>query len=169
MNINCDQFSWFDASTEVKELLVLATKTWENPEESLKYMEQALAQNEKDTNLDILVAAYRYFYYQNNYDLALKMANKIIAIIKQSEQLPDDWKSMKPTLVSRQEESQIRLLLNTYAAMGMILAKLGDLEQSKRIIKNIQSMNEKYNEYNKYDFGASILWKILNPPLKDEE
>ena len=97
------------------------------------------------------------------------MANKIIAIIKQSEQLPDDWNSMKPTLVSRQEESQIRLLLNTYAAMGMILAKLGDLEQSKRIIKNIQSMNEKYNEYNKYDFGASILWKILNPPLKDEE
>ncbi|MBA4448811.1 hypothetical protein FHK94_02525, partial [Cylindrospermopsis raciborskii CS-506_D] len=81
MNINCDQFSWFDASAEVKELLVLATKTWENPEESLKYMEQALAETKENNHMDVLVAAYRYFYYQNNYALAEKTANTIIARI----------------------------------------------------------------------------------------
>ncbi|MCH4903512.1 hypothetical protein GSN00_03745 [Cylindrospermopsis raciborskii CHAB3438] len=162
MNINCDQFSWFDASAEVKELLVLATKTWENPEESLKYMEQALAETKENNHMDVLVAAYRYFYYQNNYALAEKTANTIIARIRKTHQLPDNWEELRSVLLARKDESQIRIFLNAYTALGMISAKLGKLDQAKAIIKEIQKINDKE------DFGANILWQILNPSLEED-
>ena len=166
MNINCDQFSWFDASTEVKELLVLATKTWENPEESLKYMEQALAATKENNDMDVLVAAYRYFYYQNNYALAEKTAHTIIARIRKTHQLPDDWEELRSVLLARKDESQIRILLNAYTALGIISAKMGNLNQAKAMIKEIQSINNQIN--NQEDFGANILEQILTPSPEED-
>ena len=89
MQIDTNSFSWFDVADDVKELLILAAQTWENTEESTKYMQQALAKT--GDNTDVLVAAYRYFYYKNNYVLALTTAEKITAKIKKAESLPDNW------------------------------------------------------------------------------
>ncbi|OBQ31496.1 MAG: hypothetical protein AN487_24105, partial [Anabaena sp. CRKS33] len=77
METDTNRFSWFDVADDIKELLILAAATWENTEESTKYMQQALAKTADNT--DILVAAYRYFYYKNNYGLALTTAEKITA------------------------------------------------------------------------------------------
>ena len=107
MQIDTNSFSWFDVADDVKELLILAAQTWENTEESTKYMQQALAKTADNT--DILVAAYRYFYYKNNYGLALTTAEKITAKIKAVENLSDNWEELKPILIKRQEEPQIRL------------------------------------------------------------
>jgi hypothetical protein len=82
MQIDTNSFSWFDVADDVKELLILAAQTWENTEESTKYMQQALVKT--GDNTDVLVAAYRYFYYKNNYVLALTTAEKITAKIKKS-------------------------------------------------------------------------------------
>jgi hypothetical protein len=98
--------------------LILAAQTWENTEESEKYMQQALAKTGENT--DVLVAAYRYFYYKNNYVLALSTAEKITAKIKKEEHLPDNWEALLPILVQRHEEPQIRLFLNAYAASGLV-------------------------------------------------
>jgi tetratricopeptide (TPR) repeat protein len=131
MQIDTNSFSWFDVADDVKELLILAAQTWENTEESTKYMQQALAKT--GDNTDVLVAAYRYFYYKNNYVLALTTAEKITAKIKKAESLPDNWQELKPILVKRHEESQIRLYLTAYAASGLVLAKLGNIEKAKEI------------------------------------
>ena len=80
MQIDTNSFSWFDVADDVKELLILAAQTWENTEESTKYMQQALVKT--GDNTDVLIAAYRYFYYKNNYVLALTTAEKITAKIK---------------------------------------------------------------------------------------
>ncbi|MBC5793667.1 hypothetical protein H5968_00455 [Sphaerospermopsis sp. LEGE 00249] len=156
-----NKFSWFDVSDEVKELLILAAKTWENTEESAKYMQQALAKTGENT--DILVAAYRYFYYKNNYSLALTTAEKIIAKIKEIENLPHNWEELQPILQQRKEEPNIRLFLNAYAASGLVVAKLGKLEQAKEISTKIQGID------NKNDFGASILFDILTRPPEEDE
>lgn len=156
-----NKFSWFDVSDEVKELLILAAKTWENTEESAKYMQQALAKTGENT--DILVAAYRYFYYKNNYGLALTTAEKIIAKIKEIENLPHNWEELQPILQQRKEEPNIRLFLNAYAASGLVVAKLGKLEQAKEISTKIQGID------NKNDFGASILFDILTRPPEEDE
>jgi hypothetical protein len=160
MEINTNSFSWFDVADDVKELLILAAQTWENTEESAKYIQQALAKTGENT--DVLVAAYRYFYYKNNYVLALTTAEKITAKIKKAESLPDDWRELKPILVNRREESQIRLYLTAYAASGLVLAKLGKIEQGKEISARIKGIDDKN------DFGAGILLDILTRPPEED-
>jgi tetratricopeptide (TPR) repeat protein len=161
MQIDTNKFSWFDVSDDVKELLILAAQTWENTEESTKYMQQALAKT--GDNTDVLVAAYRYFYYKNNYILALTTTEKITAKIKKAESLPDIWEELKPILIKRHEEPQIRLYLNAYAASGLVLAKLGKIEQAKEISTRIKGIDDKN------DFGAGILLDILTRPPEDDD
>lgn len=59
MQIDAARFSWFQVPEEIKELLILAAEHWENTSESEKYMHQALAKT--GDNLEVLVAAYRFF------------------------------------------------------------------------------------------------------------
>ncbi|MFN7527224.1 MAG: hypothetical protein ACK5QA_07290 [Dolichospermum sp.] len=161
METDTNRFSWFDVADDIKELLILAAATWENTEESTKYMQQALAKTADNT--DILVAAYRYFYYKNNYSLALTTAEKITAKIKAVENLSDNWEELKPILIKRQEEPQIRLYLNAYAASGLVLAKLGKIEAAKEISSRIKGIDDKH------DFGAGILLDILTRPPETDD
>jgi tetratricopeptide (TPR) repeat protein len=161
MQGDANRLSWFQVPEDVKELLVLATQTWENTGESANYMQQALAKTGENT--DVLVAAYRYFYYKNNYGLALTTVEKLIATIKKAENFPENWQQLQLILVQRQEEPQIRLYLNAYAASGLLLAKLGQLELAKEISQKIQDLNAKNH------FGADILLGILTSPPTEED
>ncbi|MEA5620850.1 hypothetical protein VB711_23850 [Cronbergia sp. UHCC 0137] len=161
MQTDTQKFSWFNVSDDVKELLILAAQNWENTEISENYMQQALAKTKDNT--DVLVAAYRYFYYKNNYPLALTTAEQLIAIIESVEKFPNNWEELKPILVQRHEETQIRLYLNAYAASGLVLAKLGELEKAKEISTRIKDIDDKN------DFGAGILLDILTRPPEEDD
>lgn len=156
-------FSWFNVPDDIKQLLILAADNWQDTSKSQQYINQALIQT--NNSIDVLVAAYRYFYYKNNYEMALSTASQVINNIKDSENLPDSWEQLRPVLSSRKEDSQIRLYLNAYAASGLVLAKLGDIEQSKTICARIKEIDVN-NEF----AGASILLDILTrPPEEDDE
>lgn len=159
--LDSNQFSWFQVPEDVKKLLILAAQTWENTSESEKYIHQALAK--AGDNTEILVSAYRFFYYKNNYPLALQTAIKVLDKIKELENFPDDWEELKPILIKRQEEPQIRLYLNAYAASGMVLANLGEIEQAKEISNRVKQI-DKNN-----DFGAGILLDILTRPPDEDD
>ncbi len=161
MQIEADKFSWFQIPEDIKKLLILAAETWENTLESEKYMNQALAKTGDYT--DVLVAAYRYFFYKNNYTMALQTATKVIDRIKEAEQLPTQWEQLKPILTSRKDDCSIRLYLNAYAASSLVLAKLGEIEQAKEISARVKEIDDK-NE-----FGASILYDILTRPKEEDE
>ena len=162
MQANLEKFSWFQVPEDIKKLLILAAENWQNSSASEAYMNQALAKTSDNT--DVLVAGYRYFYYKNNYELALRTAVKVIDKIKQLEKLPDDWQQLKPILVNQKEDSQIRLYLHAYAASGLVLAKLGEIEKAKQICSNIKEIDDK-NEF----IGASILFYILTRPPEEDE
>ena len=155
------KFSWFQVPDNIKDLLILAAKTWDNTAESERYMQQALDQ--AGEHIDVFVSAYRYFYYKNNFPLALQTALKVIAKIKIAEQFPDDWEQLKPILISRKEEPQIRLYLNAYAAAGLVLAKLGEIDQAKEISAKVKAIDSKN------DFGAGILLDILTRPPEEND
>lgn len=162
MQTTSASLSWYDVPTDIKHLLLSAADTWENTAESEQYIHEALAR--ADVELDVLVAAYRYFFYKNNNGMALKMATQVLDRIKRIEQLPADWEQLKPIVECRKEESIIRLYLNAYAASGFVLARLGDVEQAQVIaaqVKEIDTRNE---------FGASVLLDILTrSPDEDED
>ncbi|MCM0591861.1 MAG: hypothetical protein HEQ35_23275 [Gloeotrichia echinulata IR180] len=160
MQVDPAKFSWFEVPEDIKKLLILAAQTWENTPESEKYIQEALDKAGEYT--DIFVSAYRFFYYKNNYPLALQTTVKLLDKIKAAEKLPDNWEQLKPILVSRKEDPQIRLYLNTYAASGLVLAKLGEIEQAKQISSQVKQIDDKN------DFGSGILLDILTRPAQED-
>ena len=96
-----NQLSWYDVSTDVKDLLILATDHWDNSSLSEQYINQAL--EKADNNLDVLVGAYRFFFYKNKPELALEIAKKVLKIIENKEQLPLEWEQRRPILNKRQQ------------------------------------------------------------------
>ena len=135
-----NQFTWYDVAEDVKELLVLATDNWENTDLSEQYIHQALEKAGND--LDVLVGAYRFFFYKNKPEIALKIAKKVLRIIRETENLPLEWEQLQPVLVKRQNESSIRLYLNAYASQGFIFAKLGQLDTAKLITERVKEIDE---------------------------
>ncbi len=135
-----NQLSWYDASEEVKELLVLATDNWENSSLSEQYINQAL--EKAGDNIDVLVGAYRFFFYKNKPEIALKIAKKVLNIIEEKENLPLEWEQLQPILKERQKEESIRLYLNAYASQGYILAKMGEIEAAKLITERVKTIDE---------------------------
>lgn len=161
MQVDTNRFSWFQVPEDIKKLLILAAQNWEDTSKSEQYIHQALAAT-KD-NIDVLISAYRYFYYKNNYPLALQTTFKVLDKIKEAEKFPDEWEQLKPLLIARKDDTQIRLYLTTYSAAGLVLAKLGQIEQAKEISTRVKEID------GKNDFGAGILLDILTRPPEEDD
>lgn len=160
MQVDTKKFSWFQVPDDIKQLLVFAAENWEDTSESEKYINQALAATEEST--DVLVAAYRYFFYKNNYITALRIVLKLINEIQKSEKLPGDWSQLQPILITRQDDPIIRLYLNAYAAYGLVLAKIGEIDKAQKISFQIKEIDQKNQ------FGATTLYDILTKPSEEE-
>lgn len=161
MQVDTARFSWFQVPENIKKLLILAASAWEKPAQAEKYMQQAIAQT--GDNIDVLVAAYRYFYYSHNYPLALQTSRQVLERIKNLEAFPDDWEKLQPILVNRQAEPIIRLYLNAYTASGLVLAKLEQFDAAKEIATRVKQFD------GRNEFGAAILLDILTRPPEEDE
>lgn len=160
MQVDQGKFSWFQVPEDIKNLLILAAQNWENTAQSEKYIQQSL--DKAGEYVEIYISAYRFFYYKNNYPLALKTILQLLDKIQAIEKLPDNWELLKPILVNRKEDPQIRLYLNAYAASGLLLAKLGEIEQAKEISTRVKEIDDKN------DFGSGILLDILTRPAEED-
>lgn len=153
--------SWYDLPPAVKQLLIAAANTWEDTAKSQEYIYQALAISNQ--SLDVLVAAYRYFFYKHNDAATLQIALQVIEQIRQLEGLPKDWDELASILNSRKEEAKIRLYLNAYAASGLVLARMGAIDEAKAIATRVNEID------NKREFGAATVLDILTNSDDDEE
>ncbi|WP_267384001.1 hypothetical protein [Cyanobacterium sp. uoEpiScrs1] len=162
MVTNQDQLSWYDVSEEVKNLLILASNNWENTILAEQYISEAL--NKAKNNLDVLIGAYRFFFYKKKPETALDIAKKILKIIRETEKLPLQWEKLKPILVGRQSDSSIRLYLNAYAAEGFILAKLGRLEEAKLITQRVKEIDK-----NRESCATTVFEVLTKSPDEDDD
>lgn len=161
MQAQDELFSWCHVSPDVKQLLISAASNWNNTSESEKYINEALAKEPE--NIDVLIAAYRYFFYKNNYRQALKMSERVIEQIGKAESLPDDWQLLKPILIERAEETQIRLYLNAFASTSFMLARLGETEKAKLISSQVKEIDTKNQ------FSSGTIFDIITRPPEDED
>ena len=148
-----DNLSWFDAPEDIKNLLTLAASNWEDTSKSQYYINEALTKAQEHT--DVLIAAYRYFFYKHKLPPALKVAQLVLDKIKRSEKLPEEWEKLKPILIENKDDSQIRIYLSAYAASGLILAKLGEIEKAKVIISRVKEIDDLK------EFSAEVLLNVL--------
>ena len=158
---NADRSSPDTIPETVKQLLALASANWDNPDIADGHMNQALAI--ADEHPDVLVSAYRYFFYTHNNPLALKVATKVLEMVKRIESLPEDWSQLKWILSDRRDDPNIRLYINAYAASGLIRAKLGEIKTAKQIATQVSEIEQR-NE-----FGGNVLREILDYSDDDDE
>ena len=64
--------------------------------------------------------------------------------------------------MSRKDEPIIRLYLNAYAASGLVLAKIGEIDKAKTVSAQVKEIDDKNQ------FGAAILYDILTRPSEEE-
>ena len=157
-----NQLSWYDVSEDVKSLLISASENWENTILAEQNINEAL--NRAENNLDVLTGAYRFFFYKKKPEIALKIAKKILKIIRETENLPLQWEQLKPILVARQSDSSIRLYLNAYAAQGFILAKLGQLEEAKLITERVKEIDK-----NRESCATTVFEILTKSPDEDDD
>ncbi len=156
-----EQFSWCDVKPEIKQLLFLASENWEYTGLAEKYIREALFQ--AGNNLDVLVGAYRFFFYKHKPEIALSIAQKVIKTIATQEDLPQEWSELKPVLLRRKQEPDIRLYLNAYAATGLILAQLGRLEEAKDISQQVKQID------NSSQFCAHTVFEVITQSPDEDE
>ena len=135
-----DRLSWCDVEPEIKQLLLLASENWEYTGLAEKYIREALSKAEY--NLDVLISAYRFFFYKHQPAAALSIAQQVIQLIATEERFPQEWSQLKPILSDRATDPTVRLYLNAYAAKGLILAQLGRLEEAKAISQQVKEIDD---------------------------
>lgn len=159
---NTDGLSWYAVPEPVKGLLAQVTAHWHTPQVADGYLHQALEL--AGDHPDVLVSAYRYFFYTQNYPQALQMATRAMDWVRRTESLPLDWPTLKPVLSCRRDDPKIRLYINSYAASGLVQARLGELETAHQIASQVSEI-EARNE-----FGGQVVCHILeHPPDEDED
>ncbi len=156
-----DRFSWCDVEPEIKQLLLLASENWEHTGLAEKYIREALFKAEK--NLDVLVGAYRFFFYKHQPAAALSIAERVLQSIATTENLPIEWSQLKPILTTRQQDPNIRLYLNAYAAKGLILAQLGRFEKAKVVSQRVKEIDDSRQ------FCATTVFEVISSSLDEDE
>ena len=156
-----NQISWCDVEPEVKQLLLLASENWEDTELSEQYIREALSK--AGNNLDVLVGAYRFFFYKHKPAIALAIAEKVIKAISSRGNLPSQWTQLQPILSDRINEPNIRLYLNAYAAKGLILAQLGKIEEAKIISQRVKEIDDSRQ------FCATTVFEVITKSPDEEE
>ena len=156
-----DRLSWCDVKSEIKQLLLLASENWEYTGLAEKYIREALFK--AGDNLDVLVGAYRFFFYKHQPAAALSIAQQVIELIATRENLPTDWLQLKPILLSRKQEPTIRLYLNAYAAKGLILAQLGRLDEAKEISQKVKEID------NSREFCSTTVFEVITKSPDEED
>lgn len=156
-----DRFSWCDVEPEIKQLMLLASDNWEYTGLAEKYIREALSK--AGNNLDVLVGAYRFFFYKHQPATALSIAQQVLQSIAKTENLPIEWSQLKPILLTRKQEPHIRLYLNAYAAKGLILAQLGKIEEAKEISEKVREIDDSSQ------FCANTVFEVITKPLDEEE
>lgn len=156
-----ERISWCDVKPEIKQLLLLASENWEYTGLAEKYIREALS-NAGD-NLDVLVAAYRFFFYKHQSAAALSIAQQVIQLIATQEKFPQEWSQLKPILSDRATEPTVRLYLNAYAAKGLILAQLGRLDEAREISQQVKEIDD-----SRQFCSTTVFEVITRSPDEDE-
>ncbi len=156
-----EPLSWYDVAPEIKQLLLLASENWEDTGLAEQYIREALSK--AGDNLDVLVGAYRFFFYKHQPATALTIAQQVISAIATRENLPIEWSQLKPILSDRVIEPNIRLFLNAYAAKGLILAQLGKIDEAKEISQRVKDIDDSRQ------FCATTVFEVITQSPDEEE
>ena len=108
--------------------------------------------------LVVLVALYRYYFYQHRLDDALLVADRAMRIVGRRLGFPDEWARLNPDFLGQavmRSMGLLRFYLSVLKATGYINLRLGHMEQGR-------SQIEKLVELDSHDrFGGKALLAVV--------
>ncbi|HEX8980026.1 MAG TPA: hypothetical protein VF811_09990 [Parasulfuritortus sp.] len=152
--LNFDQTSLYfeePVAPAVQDLIAAASRAYGEPEaEALLLRAYFLAPE----SLLVLVAVYRYFFYQHRLEEALLVGERSLHIVGRRLGFPDEWSRLHPDFLGQavlRSMGLLRFYLHLLKATGYVNLRLGRMEQGRGLI-------EKLIELDSYDrFGGKAL------------
>ncbi|NTV94525.1 MAG: hypothetical protein HGA75_03810 [Thiobacillus sp.] len=114
--------------------------------------------------LMVLVALYRFYFYQHRLEDALIVADRALAIVGRRLGFPDEWTRLHPDFLGQavlRSMGLLRFYLSVLKASGYINLRLGRMEQGRAQI-------EKLVELDSHDrFGGQALLAVIVAAVAD--
>ncbi len=160
-----DQASlYFDepVATEVLELIAGAGELYGSAEAEALLLKAYIQAPEA---LLVLVALYRYYFYQHRLGDALIVADRTLTIVGRRLGFAPGWSSLHPDLIGQaviKSMGLLRFYLHVMKAAGYIHMRLGQMEQGRALI-------EKLIELDSHDrIGGKVLLDVLDAAAAEE-
>jgi tetratricopeptide (TPR) repeat protein len=96
-------------------------------------------------NLTVLVALYRYMYYQHRLDEALKVAEQARLAAGDPLHFPVDWRSLDLRYLGsavRKSMGLVRFCLLALKAEGFLLLRMGRLDEGRARLQKVRELDE---------------------------
>lgn len=126
---------------EVEHLILLASHTYGSTEAE-EYLRKAffLAPD----NLSVLVALYRYYYYQHDYESALTVAGHALKFSGREIDFPDDWQRLTMSHIgvgAIKSMSMVRFYLISLKAAGYISLRLAKYNEAQAMLNKVVELD----------------------------
>lgn len=94
-------------------------------------------------SLNVLVAVYRFYYYQHRLEDALEIAGQALAITARRLDIPVDWKllSEEQVKVGPASMALLRFHLLSLKAQAYLLLRLGRKQEGKAILEKLLALD----------------------------
>lgn len=113
-------------------------------------------------NLIIIVALYRYYYYQHRYEDALDIASRALSVSAAMMDIDVDWKGMTEHHLGQGvfvSMGLIRFYMLGLKASAYLLMRIGDVEEAHSRLKKIIELDPADQ------FGAAFLYQMAEREL----
>ncbi len=142
-------------SAEVEHLIAMAAANYGNEEAELMLLRANFIAPQ---HLTVLVALYRYYFYQHRLEDALLVAESALAVVGRRLEFPDTWHYLREANVGAgvmRSMGLVRFYLMVLKAAGYIHLRLGNFDTG-------QAMLEKLVELDSHDrMGGKALLEVL--------
>ncbi|MFV8818360.1 hypothetical protein [Haliea sp. E17] len=144
-------------SAEVENLLATASDAYaEGRAEPLLLQAFLLAPQ----NLTVLVAMYRFYYYQHRYRDAIDVAHRAMAAVAPDIYFPDEWAEINATNLANgvaQSFTLVRFYLLALKGAAYLHLRLGEIESGVRMLNKVMELDVKDR------LGAGALLRAMTP------
>lgn len=152
---------WMKREGEVGAYLEQLAHHYGRTEKAEKILEEALKKYPED--LDLLSAAYRFYFYKHRYAEALGAVERVLELTRSSLALPEEREQRLSFIQRDPENPEVRFFVNATAATGYLLAREGRREEAEPLLRFVKDAGLPQ------DFGAGMVLDLMGRPPEEEE
>lgn len=143
LDFNAEKLYFDDPVSDEVEALIRAAADHYGESEAEGYLLEAYAL--APANLSVLVALYRFYYYQYRLQDTLDVANKTLIVTSKLIGFPTDWKALNLKHVgagAMKSMSTVRFYLYCLKATGFLNLRLGNHDLGVSMLSKVVSLDE---------------------------